>query len=83
MTSTSREFADSINKWTKNMEQAMTVRKFAEGIGSAAFIGIVIGIIIAHRPKKKTIEVLDNQTSHSTITIEVQDLKKLIIERIE
>jgi len=83
MTSTRREFAEYINKWTRNMEQAITVRKFAEGIGSAAFIGIVIGIIIAHRPKKKTIEGLDNQTSNSTVTIEVQDLQKLIIERIE
>jgi len=33
----------------------MTVRTFAEGIVSAAIIGIVIGIIIAHKPKEKTI----------------------------
>ena len=61
----------------------MTVRKFTEGIGSAAIIGMVIGIIIARKPKKKAIEDLDKQALRSTVTIEVQDLQKLIIERIE
>lgn len=78
-----KEYSDSISKYLRKMEQKMTVRRFAEGVGSAAIIGIVAGIVIAHKPKKKTIEYPDKQPLHSTITIEVQDLQKLIIEGIE
>ena len=79
----SRDFADSISKWTRNMEQAITARKFAEGMAIAALIGAVTGIFIVRRPQRKSIEDSDNQNLQSTITIEVQDLKKLIIERTE
>lgn len=79
----SRALADSISKWTNYIEQAVTTRKFAVGIAIAALVGAVTGIIITRRPQKESIEDSDNENQQSTITIEVKDLNKLIIERIE
>jgi hypothetical protein len=73
------KFSDPINGWTRKMEEEITVRKFAKAIGSAAAFGLALGIIVAQKSKKKQIKDIDN----STITIDMHDVKKLRIERIE
>ncbi|PKM71777.1 MAG: hypothetical protein CVU91_12265 [Firmicutes bacterium HGW-Firmicutes-16] len=78
-----RRFLNSVSELERKMEQAMTGRRFAEGLGVAAVLGFVIGIIAAHKPRVETIENQDNQALNSTITIELHDLQKLRIERIE
>lgn len=78
-----RKFSNAVSALERKMEQEMTGRKFAEGLGFAAILGLVSGIIIAHKLRNKRIEDIDNKNFNSTITIEMKDLQKLRIERIE
>jgi len=73
------KFSDPINGWTRKMEEEITVRKSVRAIGTAAVFGLALGIIVTQISKKKQIKDADS----STITIDLHDVKKLRIERIE
>lgn len=65
------------------METIITGRKFAQGMCAAAAVGIIMGILITHKSRKKMREDTKNRTSNASVTIEVHDLERLLIERIE
>ena len=78
-----RKFSEPISNWTREVEQELTMRKYAKGICAATVAGLLIGIIIAQIPKKKLLEDIDKQSLNSKITIELQNVKDLKIERSE
>ena len=76
-----RKFSEPISNWSQEIEQELTIRKYAKGIGAAAVVGLVVGIILAKIPEKKLLKDIDNKSPNSKITIEVQNVKDLKIER--
>jgi len=78
-----RKFSEPISNWSQEIEQELTIRKYAKGIGAAAVVGLVVGIILAKIPEKKLLKDIDNKSQNSKIIIEVQNVKDLKIERSE
>lgn len=72
---------DAGRKGRRKRAKILTGRKFAEGMGAAASVGLAAGIFFTLKAGKKTREEL--KKSANTVTIEVHDLNKLKIERIE
>lgn len=78
-----RGLADTLSKDMKKMETIITGRKFAQGMCAAAAMGIIMGILITHKSRKKMREDIKNKMSNASVTIEIYDLEKLLIERIK
>lgn len=78
-----RGLADTLSKNVNKIETIITGRKFAQGMCAAAAAGVITGILITHKSRKKMREEIKNQASSAAVIIEVRDLKRLLIERIE
>lgn len=78
-----KDIATTFNNDIMKLEPVITGRKFAHGICAAAAAGVIVGILITHRSRKKIREDIKNRASKTTITIEVRDLERLLRERIE
>ncbi len=74
---------DTLNRAMKKMETMITGRKFAQGMCAAAAVGVITGILIGHKSRKRIQEDSKNKTYNAAVTIEVHDLKRLLIERTE
>jgi hypothetical protein len=71
-------FSDPINGWTRKMGQEINLPKNVGAILASAAFGLAIGLVFSKKPKRP-LKDMDN----STITIDLHDVKKLRIERIE
>lgn len=78
-----KSLADTLNKDLKKIETIITGRKFVLGVYAAIAVGVLTVVLISHESRDGIRGGTKHKLSNAAITIQVDDLKKLIIESVE